>query len=447
MDAVWVIFSLAFITTIRPALSYFSIFAVIPPPYNLPWVLYLIFPLTWVGILLFVSVYDKETIQSILNLLTKITLGSVTSGIFLAGLLYLSFRDISRFLYLLFFLLTYLGLLGWRLIARLLLKNKTRVTRKRKVLIIGDNDTTRELSENLSKTGLENPLVVTLLDENFEKSESLINVGEKVILEDFQEIIISVTQVNRMVLNDLIGRLHCLPVRVWVIPDYFQLTLHKAVFSELAGFPMLDLRAPALSFNQRIIKRAFDILVSLLSFPFFCPAMIIAAVWIRIDSPGPVLLRQRRVGENGAIFYMYKFRTMISNAEELRSLVEYHDGNGNLIHKNIYDPRVTKAGRFLRRWSLDEIPQIFNVLKGEMSLVGPRPELPYLVDQYEPWQRQRFSIPQGITGWWQINGRSNKPMHLNTADDIYYVQNYSMLLDISILFKTINVVIKGKGAF
>jgi lipopolysaccharide/colanic/teichoic acid biosynthesis glycosyltransferase len=111
------------------------------------------------------------------------------------------------------------------------------------------------------------------------------------------------------------------------------------------------------------------------------------------------------------------------------------------------DPRITHLGRMLRRTSLDELPQIFNVLKGDMSMVGPRPELPYLVDHYEPWQRQRFAIPQGITGWWQINGRSDKPMHLHTEDDIYYVQNYTLLFDLYILLKTIPTVISGKGAF
>jgi len=158
-------------------------------------------------------------------------------------------------------------------------------------------------------------------------------------------------------------------------------------------------------------------------------------------------LRQERAGENGKIFQMLKFRTMLPNAEELRHLVEKRDINGNIIHKIIDDPRGRRVGRFLRRTSLDELPQIFNVLKGDMSLVGPRPELPYLVDEYKTWQRQRFAVPQGITGWWQINGRSDKPMHLNTEDDLYYVQNYSIFLDLLILFRTIQAVVSSKGAF
>jgi lipopolysaccharide/colanic/teichoic acid biosynthesis glycosyltransferase len=175
--------------------------------------------------------------------------------------------------------------------------------------------------------------------------------------------------------------------------------------------------------------------------------MAIIALVIRLGSPGKILLRQPRAGENGRIFDMFKFRTMVENAEDLRHLVEHKDESGLLLHKTIDDPRVTKFGRFLRRSSLDELPQCFNILKGEMSLVGPRPELPYLVENYEPWQRQRFSVPQGLTGWWQIQGRSDKPMHLHTQDDLYYIQNYSLFLDIYILIKTVGVVLQGKGAF
>ncbi len=445
MDATWIIFSLAFITTIRPALSLFPIFAVIPPPYNLPWILFILFPISWVCIFFFVSVYDSDQNRSINNELFSLTLGSILSGVFLAGLLYLSYRDISRFLFILFFLLAYAGLISWRVIVRILLRGFRKRDQTRKILIIGENDITREFSVITKKKN--ESFTIEFLKTDTIQSEFVTNVLKKVTVDEFNDVIISVTEIDRLGMNDLLGRLHRLPVKVWVIPDYYQLTLRKAIFSELGGLPLLDIRAPSLNYYQRLIKRAFDLTITFLLLPLLSPVMLIAAVLIRLDSPGPVLLRQRRVGENGTVFNMYKFRTMVANAEELRSLVESYDDSGNLLHKKNNDPRVTKVGKFLRRWSLDEIPQFFNVLKAEMSLVGPRPELLYLVDRYETWQLLRFSVPQGITGWWQVNGRSEKPMHLNTADDIFYVQNYSILLDIYILIKTIGVVIHGKGAF
>ncbi len=151
------------------------------------------------------------------------------------------------------------------------------------------------------------------------------------------------------------------------------------------------------------------------------------------------------------MFHLLKFRTMHYNAGQLfeealeNDIKLKHEWTAYQKLKN--DPRITRVGGFLRKFSLDELPQFYNVLKGEMSVVGPRPEMPYLVQQYKPWQRARFAVPQGITGWWQVSGRSDKSMHLNTEDDIYYVQNYSLWLDIQILIKTVFVVIHGKGAF
>jgi len=196
-----------------------------------------------------------------------------------------------------------------------------------------------------------------------------------------------------------------------------------------------------------MVKRAFDLVFGLLALVPALPLMAFAALMIFLEDGLPVLFRQQRVGENGRLFEMLKFRTMIKNAEQLQGQVEKRDVDGNLIHKSKDDPRVTRTGRLLRRLSLDELPQLFNVLAGTMSLVGPRPEMPYLVEKYQPWQRKRFAIPPGLTGWWQVSGRSDKPMHLHTEDDLYYIQNYSIWLDIQILVRTAWTVFFGKGAF
>jgi exopolysaccharide biosynthesis polyprenyl glycosylphosphotransferase len=187
--------------------------------------------------------------------------------------------------------------------------------------------------------------------------------------------------------------------------------------------------------------------VSTILIILLAPVMLLIAVLIKLESPGPIIFRQERIGEYGRRFQMLKFRTMYQDADRRWQEVAKRDEQGRLIHKVKDDPRVTRVGRKLRRTSLDELPQLFNVLRGEMSLVGPRPEMPYIAAEYEPWQWQRFRVPPGITGWWQINGRSEKPMHLHTEDDLYYIQNYSFWLDLRILMRTLIVVWKGHGAY
>ena len=172
------------------------------------------------------------------------------------------------------------------------------------------------------------------------------------------------------------------------------------------------------------------------------------ALLVRLSSPGPVLYRSERVGEGGRLFAMLKFRTMVQGADRREEdLIQQTEGGQLVFNKRPDDPRVTRVGRLLRRYSLDELPQLCNVLAGDMSLVGPRPELPALVERYQPWQMKRFAVPQGLTGWWQISGRSNKAKHLHAEDDLYYIRNYSILLDVQIILRTPFAVLRGEGAF
>jgi len=194
--------------------------------------------------------------------------------------------------------------------------------------------------------------------------------------ENVEDVVMALPLSAHERLNQVVSELHDLPVRVWIIPDYFSLTLHRAAVEEFAGLPMLDLRAPALTEYQRMIKRAFDLALVSVSLPITLPLMGLIALAVAIDSRGPVFYLAPRVGENGQIFTMYKFRTMVVNAAALNGKVGYIDNYGLRVHKVRHDPRVTKVGGMLRRWSLDELPQLFNVMVGNMSLVGPRPEMP-----------------------------------------------------------------------
>jgi exopolysaccharide biosynthesis polyprenyl glycosylphosphotransferase len=215
----------------------------------------------------------------------------------------------------------------------------------------------------------------------------------------------------------------------------------------VGGIPLIGLRESALTLGQRAFKRAFDVAASATLLLLLSPVMLAIALLIKLESPGPVFFMQERIGEYGRRFRMIKFRSMYADAEQRWREVARRDETGRLIHKLAEDPRVTRIGRHLRHTSLDELPQLLNVLRGEMSLVGPRPEMPEVAAEYEPWQWQRFRVPPGITGWWQVNGRSARPMHLHTQDDLYYIQNYSFWLDLRILFKTVAVVFQGDGAF
>ena len=184
----------------------------------------------------------------------------------------------------------------------------------------------------------------------------------------------------------------------------------------------------------RLSKRSLDLTGSLLLALVATPCMLLISLAIRGGSAGPALFRQRRVGREGHVFVVYKLRTMTVDAPTFGAKPETVD-----------DDRVTRFGRFLRRTSLDELPQLINVIKGDMSLVGPRPEQQFLVDRYQDWQKERLEVLPGMTGWWQINGRK-QPMHDYVEEDLYYVRNRSFWLDLQILARTVGVVIGGKGA-
>jgi exopolysaccharide biosynthesis polyprenyl glycosylphosphotransferase len=322
------------------------------------------------------------------------------------------------------------------------------------VLIVGAGELGRDLEKQILAYQVLGLQVIGFLDDDPTKRAnnpdiigSLDNAQNIILEHNIDEIVIALPSSAYDQVFSMVSEINTLPVKIWVIPDYFNLALHKTSFEEFAGIPMIDLRAPTLTDHQRMIKRAFDLIIILFFLPFNIILMTGISLAIIFEDQGPIIFRQQRVGENGRLFEMLKFRTMVPDAESLRVKIETIDGGGQLIHKQANDPRVTRVGRLLRRMSLDELPQVFNILKGDMSMVGPRPELPYLVDYYEPWQRKRFTVPQGLTGWWQVNGRSDKPMHLHTEDDLYYVYNYSVFLDLLILIKTIGVVLRGEGAF
>lgn len=226
-----------------------------------------------------------------------------------------------------------------------------------------------------------------------------------------------------------------------------ELITSRVEAAAIAGIPLLTVRPTPLDGWGRVLKRLLDLTVSLLVLPIVILMYLVVALMIKLDSRGPVVFTQTRVGKNGRLFTSYKFRSMVLDAEERLAELQAKNEASGPVFKMKNDPRVTKLGRFLRHTSLDELPQIINVLKGEMSLVGPRPPLPAEVAKYTREQRKRLTIKPGITGPWQVSGRSDISFDEWVRLDVYYIQNWSLLLDITILLKTIVVVLSRKGAY
>ena len=377
----------------------------------------------------------------------------------MAGGAYFLYRDMSRLQFGYFVVLNAFALLTHRAFLRLYYRilGRSRPGWRSRVLILGAGELGVRLAKALldqSRWGLD---LVGFLDDDPQKAGqdvegapvfgTMDDLESAVQARRVEELWIALPARAHERLNQIVTAAERLPVRIKIAPDYFSMALVRARPEIFGGLPLIGLRDPVIEGAPRLIKRLFDLVIGGLSLLVGAVPMAVIAWLIRADTPGPVLFRQKRVGENLRPFDMFKFRTMVAEAEELSQKVTVHQEDGSVVHKRKDDPRVTRVGRFLRRYSLDELPQLFNVLRGDMSLVGPRPELPWLVDLYQPWQRKRFAVPQGLTGWWQVNGRSDKPMHMNTEDDLYYVYNYSLWLDILILARTPWVVLLGKGAF
>jgi exopolysaccharide biosynthesis polyprenyl glycosylphosphotransferase len=199
--------------------------------------------------------------------------------------------------------------------------------------------------------------------------------------------------------------------------------------------------------GPRALKRAMDITLAGPLLILFAPVGLAIAIAITLDSPGPVLFSQVRIGRHGRPFKMYKFRSMRPDRRKTDLGPPLGTTDRRRVHKTRTDPRVTRIGRFLRRSCLDEVPQLLNVLRGEMSMVGPRPELPEIVARYEPWQHRRHAVCPGITGWWQVNRDGRRLMHESIELDLYYLAHWSVTLDLLILLRTVRIVLGGVGAF
>jgi exopolysaccharide biosynthesis polyprenyl glycosylphosphotransferase len=249
---------------------------------------------------------------------------------------------------------------------------------------------------------------------------------------------------------DLLQRCLQLGVQVDIVPRLYEVIGPRTVVHDIEGLPLVGLSAPRLSRSSWLLKRSLDIVLSLASLVVLAPVFGYIALRIRLDSPGPVLFKQERIGLGGRRFRILKFRTMHVGADSEKADVAHlnkHTEDGPRMFKILEDPRVTRFGRVLRRWSVDELPQLWNVLRGEMSLVGPRPLIPAEDEHVVGAARHRLRLTPGITGLWQVVGRSDVPFREMVTLDYLYVTNWSLWGDMKLLVRTLPRVLKRAGAY
>jgi len=231
------------------------------------------------------------------------------------------------------------------------------------------------------------------------------------------------------------------------VPDLFQLRLGSVDVDDLNGIPLIGFRDIAISGWKRWVKRTIDVVTALVALVVLSPVLALVGLAIVLESPGSPIFRQVRIGKGETPFVLYKFRSMHRAAQEQKQqLAALNEADGPLF-KIKDDPRVTAVGRFLRRTSLDELPQLVNVLRGEMSIIGPRPPLPEEVEQYQDWHKKRLQISPGLTGLWQVSGRSELTFDEMVMLDLFYIENWSLGLDLRIALRTIPKVLLGDGAY
>lgn len=387
------------------------------------------------------KIYDKR-IRSFLSLSSSIIQALFISTVFIIAVTFFN-RTLSYSRLVILFSLVYSILL--LLVKHYIFWKYILVTKNRKrVLIIGANDTGKNLVKNgrMFKHNLWE--LIGFLDSKG-KVGNKVCISYKLLgrLNDLSNIIqnynvnLAIVALPNESIEDklkIIVGCETAGVEYFIIPNFYEIVTGKAKMDEFEDLPILEPAVQPISFFNRIFKRVFDIIFSLIFISVSFPVLFIIAGLIRINSKGNIIYKQLRAGKHGKPFYLYKFRTMVANADKI---------GPKITDRN--DKRITNLGKFLRRWSLDEFLQFFNVLKGDMSVVGPRPEIVEIVKKYKSWQRKVLDVKPGITGYAQISGRQELDIETKLRLDQYYINNYSFLLDLEIIVRTIITVLNGKG--
>lgn len=353
---------------------------------------------------------------------------------------YLYQYDYSRLIFFLFAIFSFIFCIGGRFAVHSfrnwLLKGQIGIHH---VVIVGKGKTAKDLERALiDHYGRGVRIICNVIPELYEGSVTVPVEGLRDVVRNYSLVTVYIAepQLSHEYILELISGFPTSNVQFKIVADIFLLATGNFNVSNIDEIPSLDLTKVTPSWWHRTMKRTIDIVLGATLFIVSLPLWLLVALLIKIDSKGPVLIFQNRIGHKGKPFVIWKFRTMQNN-------VALYD----ISPRKQQDARITRVGALLRRTSLDELPQLVNVLKGEMSLVGPRPEMPFIVEKYTSWQRKRLEAKPGLTGLWQILGRKDLPLAENLEYDFYYINNQGVLLDLVILAKTIPVVLFGRGAY
>ncbi len=417
------------------------------------------FVFIWVGLLYFLGMYGSFRVKPFSDVISIIVEAAAFGFVLFSSVIYvLKLQDISRtFVFTIFLLAIVVFIVEKSALIFSFRYARRKGYNTRSILIVGTGKRAKNFAELVGSHDEWGFKVIGFLDEDPAKSKEAIN-GPKIIgtFNDLPKILHNsvVDQVVFIVprlwfekIEDLIRLCELEGIPASVAVDIYELKFAKAKQSEFLGVPMLTFESAPDRLWELMIKRLLDFAISGLALLLLWPVFIIIAIMIKKTSKGPVFFKQKRCGLNGRRFIFYKFRTMVASAEEkLSELQRFNEMTGPAF-KMKNDPRITEVGKFLRKFSIDELPQLWNVFKGHMAIVGPRPPLPHEVNQYDNWQRRRLSMRPGLTCLWQIRGRNkitdfNEWMRL----DLEYIDNWSLWLDLKIFFKTIPVVLLAKGA-
>ncbi len=323
---------------------------------------------------------------------------------------------------------------------------------RRTVLIVGANEEGRSIAKLLEDTPSLGYRVIGFVDDTA-RSNGVAVLGKTcdaaalAVSNGATSAIVATTAIDAESSNRIARQLIDAGVHVELSSSLRDIRADRLVVRSIGPYPVVYLEPVRRGGWRAVAKRTFDIVMSATALFLLSPFMFFIAVAIKFDSRGPVFFRQRRVGRNGDLFTIYKFRTMVADAERRLSELEAQNEADGVLFKMRDDPRVTRVGKLLRRISLDELPQFWNVLRGEMSLVGPRPALPHEALLWAPALRQRLRVKPGVTGMWQVSGRSNSSFEAYARHDLFYVDNWSLVTDLAIIGRTIPTLLRRDGAY